>query len=428
MAKLLKLRRGTTTQHSSFTGAEGEVTVDTDKETLVVHDGSTAGGHPVAAEDMANVSSASITGRLGTGSIATAKIADDAITQAKIADDAVDTAQINNNAVTNSKLTTDAVTGAKIADDSIDSEHIVADSIDSEHYAPNSVDDAALSHALTTSSGTYGSATQIPALTINAQGRITAASVNTVNTTTNLGTSTASGSVTITSSTGNNATINEASGSAAGVMSVAHHDKLDGIAAGATNVTTENIQDIVGNMVSSNSESGITVTYQDSDGTLDFSVGTLNQNTTGNAGTATQLQTARTIAGSSFNGTANINISYNNLTNKPTIPTNTNQLTNGAGFITSANDTSKMPLAGGEFTGDVIAHNIRPDGSSRDLGTSSYRWNNVYTNDLHLSNEGSSNDVDGSWGDWTIQEGESDLFLKNNRSGKKYKFNLTEVS
>ena len=41
MAKLLKLRGGTTSQHSSFTGAEREVTVDTDKETLVVHDGST---------------------------------------------------------------------------------------------------------------------------------------------------------------------------------------------------------------------------------------------------------------------------------------------------------------------------------------------------------------------------------------------------
>ena len=46
----------------------------------------------------------------------------------------------------------------------------------------------------------------------------------------------------------------------------------------------------------------------------------------------------------------------------------------------------------------------------------------------NLSNKGSSNDVDGTWGDYTIQEGESDLFLINNRSGKKYKFNLTEVS
>tara|TARA_R100000353_G_scaffold83280_1_gene62295 strand:- start:2542 stop:4164 length:1623 start_codon:yes stop_codon:yes gene_type:complete len=66
MAKLLKLRRGTTTQHSSFTGAEGEVTIDTNKDVPVVHDGSTQGGHPVAAEDMSNVASASIKGRLGT--------------------------------------------------------------------------------------------------------------------------------------------------------------------------------------------------------------------------------------------------------------------------------------------------------------------------------------------------------------------------
>jgi hypothetical protein len=66
--------------------------------------------------------------------------------------------------------------------------------------------------------------------------------------------------------------------------------------------------------------------------------------------------------------------------------------------------------------------------NSYNLGTSSLRWANVYTNDLHLSNEGHSNEVDGTWGNWTIQEGESDLFLKNNRSGKKYKFNLTEVS
>jgi len=63
-----------------------------------------------------------------------------------------------------------------------------------------------------------------------------------------------------------------------------------------------------------------------------------------------------------------------------------------------------------------------------DLGTSSKRYANLYTTDLQLSNEGSSNDVDGTWGNYTIQEGESDLFLINNRNGKKYKFNLTEVS
>ena len=63
-----------------------------------------------------------------------------------------------------------------------------------------------------------------------------------------------------------------------------------------------------------------------------------------------------------------------------------------------------------------------------DLGTSSDRWRNVYTNDLNLSNEGGANDVDGTWGSYTIQEGAEDLFLVNKRNGKKYKFNLTEVS
>ena len=50
MSKLLQLRGGTTSQHSSFTGAIRETTVDTTKDTLVVHDGSTAGGFPLARE------------------------------------------------------------------------------------------------------------------------------------------------------------------------------------------------------------------------------------------------------------------------------------------------------------------------------------------------------------------------------------------
>ncbi len=72
---------------------------------------------------------------------------------------------------------------------------------------------------------------------------------------------------------------------------------------------------------------------------------------------------------------------------------------------------------------------FRPANSNtQDLGDSSYRWRNLYTNDLNLSNEGSANEVDGTWGDYTIQEGESDLFLLNRRNGKKYKFNVTEVN
>lgn len=49
MAKQIQLRRGTTAENNAFTGAVGEVSVDTDKDVLVVHDGVTAGGFPVAS-------------------------------------------------------------------------------------------------------------------------------------------------------------------------------------------------------------------------------------------------------------------------------------------------------------------------------------------------------------------------------------------
>ena len=48
MATAIQWRRGTTAQHSSFTGLVGEITVDTDLDTIRVHDGSTAGGHRLA--------------------------------------------------------------------------------------------------------------------------------------------------------------------------------------------------------------------------------------------------------------------------------------------------------------------------------------------------------------------------------------------
>ena len=87
--------------------------------------------------------------------------------------------------------------------------------------------------------------------------------------------------------------------------------------------------------------------------------------------------------------------------------------------------TGIATITGNAFVGG----NLLPDGDNdADLGSSSKRWANLYTGDLNLSNQGSSNKVDGTSGSWTIQEGNSDLFLINNLSGKKYKFNLTEVN
>lgn len=53
MARQVQVRRGTTSDHESFTGAPGEITVDTDKNTVVVHDGTTVGGFPLALESAA---------------------------------------------------------------------------------------------------------------------------------------------------------------------------------------------------------------------------------------------------------------------------------------------------------------------------------------------------------------------------------------
>ena len=77
----------------------------------------------------------------------------------------------------------------------------------------------------------------------------------------------------------------------------------------------------------------------------------------------------------------------------------------------------------------VKTGNLLPGANNTyDLGSSSLQWNNVYMADLNLNNETrDGNEVDGTTGKWTIQEGEEDLFLINRRSGKKYKFNLTEV-
>lgn len=61
MATQVQFRRGTTTQHNSFTGANGEISVNTSTETLHVHDGSTAGGFPLARADGNNVSNWSVT-------------------------------------------------------------------------------------------------------------------------------------------------------------------------------------------------------------------------------------------------------------------------------------------------------------------------------------------------------------------------------
>ena len=76
----------------------------------------------------------------------------------------------------------------------------------------------------------------------------------------------------------------------------------------------------------------------------------------------------------------------------------------------------------------VIFYGHAVPGSQVDLGTSGSPWRNLYINDLNMSNKGKQNDVDGTWGDYTIQEGHEDLYLLNHRTGKKFKFALIPVA
>jgi len=63
-----------------------------------------------------------------------------------------------------------------------------------------------------------------------------------------------------------------------------------------------------------------------------------------------------------------------------------------------------------------------------DLGTSSLQFRDIYTGDLNLNNTKSrNNEVDGTSGSWTIQEGENDLYILNRLNGKKFKFKLEEI-
>ena len=112
---------------------------------------------------------------------------------------------------------------------------------------------------------------------------------------------------------------------------------------------TEVVQDTVGAMFSSNTETGITVTYQDADGTIDLVVGTLNQDTTGNAATATALETARTIHGVSFDGTANIDL------------TEVVQDTVGAMFSSNTETGVTVTYQDGDGTIDVVVGTLNQD-------------------------------------------------------------------
>ena len=109
-------------------------------------------------------------------------------------------------------------------------------------------------------------------------------------------------------------------------------------------------------------------------------------------------------------------------------------MTNGSNnrIVTATGTDAQNAEANLTFDGselNVTGHVVPGATDTYDLGESGNVWRNLYTGDLHLSNEAKSegNTVDGTKGNWTIQEGAEDLYILNNKSGKKYKFKLEEI-
>ena len=103
--------------------------------------------------------------------------------------------------------------------------------------------------------------------------------------------------------------------------------------------------------------------------------------------------------------------------------------------VTAGTEDAEIQFAVSKAGAATVIANIDVNGfipeanDTYDLGSSSSVWRNIYTGDLHLSNEAKSegNAVDGTKGNWTIQEGSEDLYILNNKTGKKFKFKLEEI-
>ncbi len=176
MAKLVKRRRGTTIEHSTFIGAEGEITIDLDKDTVVVHDGNTQAGFPLAREDLSNVdlvnkigiveldlqdgpadsvlqtdgagtlsfttvdASTAVVGGDLSGTVGNAQIVANAITSNELLDDAVTSGKIINNAVTSEKIPDNAIINAKLDANSVTTIKILDANVTAPKLANNAVE------------------------------------------------------------------------------------------------------------------------------------------------------------------------------------------------------------------------------------------------------------------------------------------------
>ena len=208
---------------------------------------------------------------IATNTIVTSLIADNAVTAVKIAENVISSRELAANTVATGNIADNAVDGTKIAQNSILTRHIDDLQVTTDQLGADAVTAAKLADDAVVTANIVDANVTTAKIADNS---VTAAKLNIAG-----------------NGTSGQAVLSDGDGS---------------FSYGAGGKTTEEIQDIAGAMFTSNTETGITATYEDGDGTIDLVIGTLNQDTTGNAATATALETARTIGGTSFDGTGNI--------------------------------------------------------------------------------------------------------------------------
>ena len=220
------------------------------------------------------------------------------------------------------------------------------DTTNAGNISSGTLPDARLSSA-GTNTGTFGSASVVPVVTVDAKGRVTAAANATIAIASSAVSGLATSATTDTTSATNisSGTLNAARLADSGVTATTY-----GNASNVSKVTVDakgrvTAASNVAIAIAAGSVSGL-ATVATSGSYLDLSnrptipAAQVNSDWTAASGVA-QILNKPTLATVATSG------SYADLSNKPTIPTNTNQLTNGAGFVTSAGAAAAVP----EFTG-----------------------------------------------------------------------------
>jgi len=336
MATQIQFRRGTTAGHSTFTGAAGEITIDTDKDTIIVHDGSTTGG----ANELVTLSN--------TQTLTNKTLTSPNMTSPSIGGTAVTAtaAEIN---------TLDGITATV-------SELNIMDGVTATTAEINKLDGVT---ATTTELNyvdvtTLGTSQASKAVTADANGDVTLSDDLSVG-----GNTTITGNLTVNGSTvtnsADNLVVNDAlielnngatsnasdlglimeRGSTGDNAFIGWDESADKFKVGTTTATGSSTGDLTiatGTMVA-NIEGNVT-------GDLTGNVtGDVTGDVTGNADTATTLETARTIGGVSFNGSANINL--------PGVNTSGNQDTSGNAATATALETSRTISLTGDASGSA---------------------------------------------------------------------------